>query len=97
MRHFLMALGICLILGVAPVAGSCSDGKVPDKANPKIKICLAGDSTVQTYKPDDVITGWGQVLNQFFNDNVMIENHAIGGRSTKTFTTEGRWKKLLEA
>ncbi len=66
-------------------------------AETKIKICLAGDSTVQTYKPGESLVGWGQVLNQFFNDDVVFENHAIGGRSTKTFISEGRWKKLLES
>ena len=64
------------------------------------KIYLIGDSTVMSYKASDYPqTGWGQVLGSFFNaGNVTIANHAIGGRSSRTFYTEGRWttvKNLL--
>ena len=39
--------------------------------------------------------GWGMVLPSFFNDKVVIENHARNGRSTKTFMAEGRWDFVL--
>ncbi|VBB48021.1 conserved hypothetical protein [uncultured Paludibacter sp.] len=63
----------------------------------KIKIFIAGDSTAQTYqeRKDGLIKGWGQMLSLFLDDKVEIVNHAIGGRSTKTFLNEGRWNKLL--
>ena len=61
----------------------------------KIKIALAGDSTVANYKPGDNIAGWGQVIRLFLNDNCEVENLAVGGRSSKTFIEEGRWEKLL--
>ena len=53
---------------------------------------VIGDSTVQTYK-DDVYpqTGWGQILGSFFDGSrVQVVNHAIGGRSSKTFIQYGR-------
>lgn len=60
----------------------------------KIKISIAGDSTVASYtKPE--IAGWGQVIGKYFKDNVSIENFAISGRSTKTFQEKGDWQKLL--
>jgi lysophospholipase L1-like esterase len=37
-------------------------------------------------------TGWGQVLSQYFEKEVTIKNHAVNGRSTKSFIDEGRWK-----
>lgn len=61
----------------------------------KVKIALAGDSTVANYKPGDNIAGWGQVIRLFLNDNCEVENLAVGGRSSKTFIEEGRWGKLL--
>ena len=63
----------------------------------KIKIFIAGDSTAQTYKEerDGLIKGWGQMLPEFLSGNVEVVNHAIGGRSTKSFIDEGRWDKLM--
>ena len=59
-------------------------------------IFIAGDSTAQTYKEEaGLIRGWGQMLENHFDGPVKVANHAIGGRSTKTFINEGRWEKLL--
>ena len=80
----LAALGALMLSGSASFAGI-----------QEIKIAIAGDSTVQNYKTDDIVAGWGQVIKLFFNDNCAIENLAVGGRSTKTFISEGRWDKLL--
>ncbi|HEY3328720.1 MAG TPA: rhamnogalacturonan acetylesterase [Capsulimonadaceae bacterium] len=61
-----------------------------------IRIALAGDSTVADYPGDDPMRGWGQILPRYFNtDDVIIGNFAAGGRSTKTFITEGRWASVL--
>ncbi len=59
---------------------------------------LIGDSTVKngSGKGEDSLWGWGTVLPQFFDTTkITIENHAIGGRSSRTFITEGRWDKVL--
>ncbi len=60
------------------------------------KILLAGDSTMADKEeiayPE---TGWGQVLPSYFDDEIVIENHARNGRSTRTFISEGRWDYLL--
>ena len=63
----------------------------------KVKVFIAGDSTAQTYREerDGLIKGWGQMLPDFFNENVEVGNHAIGGWSTKTFLNEGRWDRLI--
>lgn len=62
-----------------------------------VHIFIAGDSTAQTYNAerDGLIKGWGQMLPLFLDKQVEVENHAMGGRSTKTFISEGRWDKLL--
>lgn len=59
-------------------------------------IHVIGDSTVATYQSKYYPqTGWGQVIGSFFNSNqVNINNVAIGGRSSKTFYTDGRLASL---
>jgi lysophospholipase L1-like esterase len=63
------------------------------------RLHLAGDSTMAD-KPTDPPNpehGWGQLLPKFFKNPAMIVNHAANGRSTRSFITEGRWQKLLDA
>ena len=67
--------------------------------SPELTIFVVGDSTVMTYK-DNVYpqTGWGQVLGYFFDaTRVKVVNHAIGGRSSKTFLAEGRLEAVINA
>jgi len=61
----------------------------------KIRIFLIGDSTMAN-KPiiNNPERGWGQVFHYFFNDNVIIENYAKNGRSTKSFLKEGLWQNV---
>ncbi|MHB9138386.1 MAG: rhamnogalacturonan acetylesterase [Victivallaceae bacterium] len=75
-----------------------ADAGAPQSAGEagKIKIALAGDSTVASYK-ETHIAGWGQVIGKYFKANVSIENFAVSGRSTKTFVQDGYWQKLLES
>ncbi len=75
-----------------------------------IHILMAGDSTMadkvlyKTYtdpatgleqEEDFPERGWGMVLPEYFKDNVVIENYAKNGRSTRTFIEEGIWEKLV--
>jgi lysophospholipase L1-like esterase len=54
-------------------------------------VYVAGDSTACNYGNSSFPqTGWGQVLGNFFTDEVTVENHAMGGRSAKSFMDEGR-------
>lgn len=53
-------------------------------------IYICGDSTAASYGPEKApITGWGQVLGEFL-PGVSIVNHAMAGRSSKSFLAEGR-------
>ena len=60
-----------------------------------IVIVLVGDSTVADYPPEKELWGWGQVIPEFFNDNVTVKNWARNGRSSKSFIKEGLWDKAL--
>lgn len=61
------------------------------------QLFLIGDSTMAD-KPlaDNPERGWGQLLPGFFGDGVAIQNHAMNGRSTKSFIDEGRWGVVLK-
>lgn len=63
----------------------------------RMQIFLIGDSTMAN-KPleDNPERGWGQLLPTFFSDSVAIRNHAVNGRSTKSFIDEGRWETVLK-
>ncbi|MBM7540706.1 glycosyl hydrolase family 28 protein [Amphibacillus cookii] len=63
-----------------------------------MNVFLIGDSTVSDY-PDDQYpqTGWGQVLDSFFNDEVDVHNYAKSGASTKSFISEGRFSQVEAA
>lgn len=59
---------------------------------------LIGDSTVKNGKGngDNDQWGWGSFFEQFFDSTrVSVENHALGGRSSRTFFTENLWDKVL--
>ena len=59
-----------------------------------MNIFICGDSTAASYDQNETLmVGWGQVLHEFLPD-VGIFNHAIAGRSTKSFLAEGRLQEL---
>ncbi|WP_367913586.1 glycosyl hydrolase family 28 protein [Leadbetterella sp. DM7] len=66
------------------------------RADPvKQRIFLIGDSTMADKKASDAPeTGWGQVFYRLFTDAVEIQNHAVNGRSTRSFRTLGHWKAV---
>ena len=60
-------------------------------------IFMMGDSTMCDYKKGSYPQeGWGQRLRTFTKDGVTVHNRAVGGISSKTFITSGRWQKLLD-
>jgi lysophospholipase L1-like esterase len=59
------------------------------------RLFIASDSTAQDYAPDRYPQqGWGKMIRCAFDDQVTIENRAIGGRSTRSFINEGRLDKI---
>lgn len=61
------------------------------------RVFLAGDSTVSYKLPADAPeTGWGMVIPDFFDTTaIRFENHAVNGRSTKSFRSLGHWEKMI--
>ncbi len=62
-------------------------------------VFVIGDSTVKNEDSDDgSMWGWGSVLAEKFDTSrVSIENHAMAGRSARTFLDEGRWDRVYRA
>ena len=59
---------------------------------------IIGDSTVKNGDGTGKggLWGWGDFIAGYFDTTkISVRNHAIGGRSSRTFITEGRWDKVL--
>lgn len=69
--------------------------KLDTKTNPELPtIYLVGDSTVRVGTKGQ--RGWGDEFAAFLDTGrVNVVNHAIGGRSSRTFQNEGRWDASL--
>ncbi|MDO5614572.1 MAG: rhamnogalacturonan acetylesterase [Cruoricaptor ignavus] len=65
----------------------------------KITIYTIGDSTMADKpNPDkNPERGWVQMLAPYFTDKVTIKNHAVNGRSTKSFRELNHWQPVLDA
>lgn len=64
---------------------------------PVITIFMIGDSTMANKKLEggNPERGWGMVLGGFFTEDIRVDNHAVNGRSSKSFIDEGRWAKVI--
>jgi len=63
-----------------------------------VNIWMIGDSTMANKQADKAPeTGWGMVMNEFVAANVTVHNHALNGRSSKSFLDEGRWKAVYDS
>jgi lysophospholipase L1-like esterase len=65
----------------------------------KPTLYIIGDSTVknQDGKSNSALWGWGSIIGKYFDTvRIDVRNHAIGGRSSRTFITEGRWDAILK-
>ncbi|MDQ8208362.1 rhamnogalacturonan acetylesterase [Coraliomargarita sp. SDUM461003] len=59
-------------------------------------IVLVGDSTVTGKSGDKDQAGWGWALQQWTTDDIEVINTAVGGRSSRSFRSEGRWDDALK-
>ena len=78
------------IVGIPAVFGEAS--------SKKIRVFLIGDSTCATKNLDkqNPERGWGHMFQPLFDESVVIENHAVNGRSTKSFRALGHWAAVEE-
>ncbi|WP_305804787.1 GDSL-type esterase/lipase family protein [Stenotrophomonas sp. YIM B06876] len=70
----------------------CAIAGMTHAAAPPQRVFIAADSTAASYGPERAPqAGWGQVLQSWLAPAQWeVRNHAIGGRSTRSFIDEGR-------
>ena len=83
------------ILAVACAVMACiaciSAGKKP------VTLFMVGDSTMADKEDMEASPerGWGQLFPTYLKGDIVVQNHARNGRSTKSFMAEGRWAEVL--
>lgn len=88
MKHVLAATGALLTLATPHALAQTA---------PSPRIFIASDSTASNYPADRYPQlGWGMMLKCGLAPGVEVVNRAIGGRSTRTFISEGRWDTLIQ-
>ena len=68
-------------------------------ADKTLTIFIVGDSTAANKDTSGgkLERGWGQMFQNYFNKNfVVVDNHALNGRSSKSFIDEGQWAKVTK-
>jgi pectin methylesterase-like acyl-CoA thioesterase/lysophospholipase L1-like esterase len=86
-----MALLAVWLVSSAPASAQAVPSPAAEKRLPTLFVC--GDSTAAPMR--DPIQGWGEQLGNFFDPaRLLVENRALGGRSARTFLSEGRWEAV---
>src|SRR6266852_2178037 len=89
---FALASAICG--GVPGVTQELSPSTRPTTSPRLPTLFIIGDSTVNNSTKGQL--GWGTPIAAFFNKSkINIENRARGGRSSRTYLTEGLWDQVL--
>ena len=62
-----------------------------------VTVFMIGDSTMANKDTTGgkQERGWGMMLQQYFKSGVVVDFHAVNGRSSKSFIDEGRWDVVL--
>lgn len=63
-----------------------------------VNVWMIGDSTMSIKeaksRPE---TGWGESVQQFMNESATVHDHAMNGRSSRSFISEGRWQNVFDS
>ena len=82
--------------------GADFSGKTPSEPEEPTKestVWVVGDSTVCSFADAYYYPryGWGTQLANYFDSSLKVENLALSGRSSKSFTTEDNYKTLMDS
>ncbi|MFV0378539.1 MAG: rhamnogalacturonan acetylesterase [Mangrovibacterium sp.] len=83
-----------LILGLV----GCRTKREEQSKAVKPTLFIIGDSTVKNGRGDGAngLWGWGDPIQQYFDTTkINIENHALGGTSSRSFRSKGLWDEVL--
>ena len=83
---------VCIVF-VSVVAGQSSNTNSKQEVKPLPTLFIIGDSTVNN--SEEGMKGWGNVIGDYFDrSKINVVNRARGGRSSRTFYTEGLWDQV---
>jgi rhamnogalacturonan acetylesterase len=87
LRPIWLLLMLCGCNGLVMAQERRNDPKMPT-------LWIIGDSTVRNSTKGQV--GWGDPIAELFDrTRIRVENRALGGRSSRTFQTQGLWDQVL--
>src|SRR5437867_1938947 len=79
---------------LVPATGLAADPAEAKKSDRLPTLFVIGDSTVKNGTKGQV--GWGDPIADLFDiSKIRVLNRALGGRSSRTYLTEGLWDKVL--
>jgi lysophospholipase L1-like esterase len=88
---FFGAWALTVLLPGIWVSPACQSAEPAQAAKPTL--FLIGDSTVRNHTRGQL--GWGDPVAALFDSSkILVTNRALGGRSSRTFLTEGLWEKV---
>lgn len=88
-------LAFCML----PAGASRAEAQQADGADAGPTLFYVGDSTVRAGAGDGANGqwGWGDHTAMYFDTTrVRIVNRALGGRSSRTYITQGHWQRVLD-
>jgi lysophospholipase L1-like esterase len=89
---------ICSAQDERPVVDASKVTVEKAAANDLPTLHIVGDSTVRSGGTGAGLWGWGERITPFLDtQKINVVNHAIGGRSARTYYTEGRWDKVASS
>jgi rhamnogalacturonan acetylesterase len=92
-RAFLVFVALFVSVLVATVGLAEPVPGPGEPPRPKATLWIIGDSTVKNNQAG--FKGWGDFIAPLLPPQVVeVKNHAIGGRSSRSFMTEGRWDEV---
>lgn len=88
---------LCLVSLLAVCACHSVSKPSESEQNHTVTVFMIGDSTMadKPLVPAQPERGWGQLLPLYFKRQVRVENHAVNGRSSRSFRDEGRWTPVI--
>jgi lysophospholipase L1-like esterase len=93
-RYSLAGLATLFLGFSCPLHAAESEPSPASSPRAKPTLFLIGDSTVRNRTRGQL--GWGDPIAAWFDaSKIAVTNRALGGRSSRTFLTEGLWDKIL--
>ena len=93
--RFSWSLAFCAAAVLLSIQSGAAAQSTRPATNPTLPtLFIVGDSTVRT--PTKGQLGWGDPIAEMFDrSRINVINRARGGRSSRTFQTEGLWDQVL--